>query len=133
MEELLKDLEGLGCFDDVGAGISVKCAVCEYYGDITEEQRKSGTIYPAEQKKTCQNYYEGCAPATLRYIAKKLAELGYVKVTRCKDCVYLEQRKLEDDGRVLYLCTSPHSHYKHGFASFSDQDYCAHGEPKEGE
>lgn len=122
--DLLKDLMELGGLSNFGLSFSVECDNCEHYGDITEEQRNSDTIYPAEQKKTCQNNWDGCKDATLRYIAKKLTELGYVKVTRCGECGYWRESKERKGTGYCRWFANP------GVSCYKDF-YCCQGEPKE--
>lgn len=106
--ELLKDLTRLeGLPESGGMGIDMDCRQCDF-NDKTDMPCK-GT----------------CKDATLRYIAKKLAELGYVKVTRCGDCKNGRPNK----GGGIECCWD---YYKGG--PICDKDYyCPHGEPKEGE
>lgn len=136
--ELMKDLMELGGFNDFGVGFSVECDNCEHYGDITEEQRNSDTHYSAEEKKTCQNNFDkkasgdwgGCKDATLRYIAKQLAELGYVKVTRCGECHNWRPINESTDGG--HYCDVDLQAYGVMFNCPPDH-FCSSSEPKEAE
>lgn len=118
MEELLKDLEGLGLVeareDDSGddIGVRVNCKECEYdLGDI--KCLKPGACYTA----------------TLRYIAKKLKELGWVKVTRCGECKWW-RRNDESQTEGSHLCNCWTSPYNNGM--MRSGEFCQEGMLKEG-
>ena len=67
----------------------------------------------------------------VKHVADRLAELGYMKVVRCGECKYLEERvvrrAVEGKALKMYICKSPHSHMK-GVARFDDDYYCSEGE-----
>lgn len=111
--QLVKDLEGFNC------------GVCPHKARLKE--------------KGIKECWEGdggdCDKYALEWAANRLTDLGYVKVVRCGQCRWLEERVVWQaaggEASKMYICKSPHSHMK-GIARFDGDYYCSEGEAKEG-
>lgn len=61
----------------------------------------------------------------LKY-AERAVEAGYVKVVRCKDCVWWEPRT---HGSIIGRCENPRNGLFYDYSD--DTDFCSYGERKE--
>ena len=74
------------------------------------------------------NCNDPCNPSSscdaLKY-AERAVEAGYVKVVRCKDCVWWEPRTL---GSSIGRCENPRNGLFNDYSD--DKDYCSYAEMK---
>jgi hypothetical protein len=76
------------------------------------------------------NCNDVCNPVSacdaLKY-AERAVEAGYIKVLRCKDCVWWEQRT---HGSTIGRCENPHNGLFHEYSD--DTDFCSYAKMKGG-
>lgn len=106
---MTKDIEAL----------DTECAALPIHADVVQIDKEYN-----EKNKDTYGYRH--------FLCKRLTEMGYVKATRCKDCVYWGTCNCDVCKRYLprRYCANEHNYSEDGCMALPDF-YCGHGEPKE--